>query len=181
MLKFLFLTYVEQLLLWFIPKPHPSFQLKGASWNRLKHRHGASKKWSSVQRDTFHILSCSFSCLIKISILSFLFLFPSHGVKWEDCLPSFKIVHRTGKLSLCLILPTGFTLFSPGNGLKENRLKLHCALCENPACTVWNFFGHFSKQLCVLLCKRGFILNSDVLEDCWFNLIAQEDYLYENI
>lgn len=46
----------------------------------------------------------------------------------SDCLPSFKIVHRAGKLSPCLILPAGFTLFSPGNGLKENRLKLHRAL-----------------------------------------------------
>lgn len=178
MLKFLFITYLEQLLVWFIPKPHPSFLLEGASWNRLKHSHGVSKKWSSVHRDPSHVLSCSFSCLIKRKETSL--LFPSDSVKWEDCLPSFKIVHRTGKLSSCLILPAEFTLFSPGNGLKKNRLKLQGALCENPCLPCVKLFWTGKQQkcqkLCVLLCKKGFILNSGVVEDCWFNLTAQEDY-----
>lgn len=100
----------------------------------------------------------------------FLGFLPSDSVKCEDYLPSFKIVHKTGKLSPCLILPAGFTLFSPGNDLKKDRLKLHCALCENPClpCVKLYWTG---KQLkcqkpCVLLCKKGFILNSGVVDGC---------------
>lgn len=59
-------SYLEKVLTWSIPKPHPGFILEGASWNRLKRSHGVSKKQSSVHsQQTISYPVSQFYSLVK--------------------------------------------------------------------------------------------------------------------
>lgn len=130
LLKFLFITLIWSSC-WHDLSPNHT---QASSWmvlvgtGRNTAMEQAKNEAVCTVRDPSHALSRSFSILVKKRKA---FLFFPDNVKWEDYLPSFRSVHRTGKLSSCLMLPAGLTFFSLENGLKNHRLNLHYALCKN--------------------------------------------------
>lgn len=124
-------TYLEQLLEWSIPKPHPaSFwrKLVRTGWNRAME----PTKNKSVSTEIH--LEASPTILViwlKRKNNPFWFFFSLTVGIWKTIF-HLSNVHRTRKLFPQLILPAGLTLFCLRNVLKKHRINLHHTVCKNP-------------------------------------------------